>query len=299
MFALRIWERVKENRKKEILDQPKQEEKGEDKIDQSNQIAIVETTNNEDPFTKRIMDGNDIESCDLEAAPKTIQMEEGNFLDDKITRPKRIILLAILTSIFWGILALVLWLTSNYYPSNVLLKLSFLFYGIGSILYGSGYVLITYVREAFVLTNQYITQIQLFDAVSKGQFTPGPLTSTVTVIGYMIGGIPGAIIASFLFFLPSFLTVIIINPLVPRLRKSKWTMDFLDAINISSITIMFITTYFLGKDFIITLDIWSIVVAVVLFVVSIAILLKWKKVNSAFLILAGAIIGGLLKYFVL
>jgi len=227
-------------------------------------------------------------------------------MGEKIIPWKKLVIYGILMFVIWGILALVLWLFSYFYP-NKLLKLSFFFYGIGSILYGSGYVLIAYMRGGLVLQNGWLTEQQLFDAIAIGQFTPGPLSSTVTVVGYMVGysvggvgwGLAGAAVATIAFYIPSVLIVVFINPIVSRLRRSSWTAAFLDAVNISSIAVMLVTTYYLGEGFFKGLNVWSIVVAALLLVGSLFILLKWKKVNSAILVLAGAVIGGLLKYFVL
>lgn len=221
------------------------------------------------------------------------------YIDDQKTSNKNLILNTIVVVGVWGGLALALWLISYFYPDVKTIKLSFFFYGIGSILYGSGYLLIAYLREGLVLRYGWLTEHQLLDAVAIGQFTPGPLTSTVTVVGFLIDGYLGAFIATLVFYIPSIFLVIFVSPIISRLRKSTWTSAFLDAINISSIAIMLVTTLYLGETFVNTLDYWSIIVALVIMLCSAAILLKWKKINSAILIIAGAIIGGLMKYFVL
>ena len=121
-------------------------------------------------------------------------------------------------------------------------QLGLFFLKIGSILFGSGYVLIAFLEGELVDQYGWLTQQQLLDAIAIGQFTPGPVLSTATFIGYIILGIPGAIVATLGIFLPSFFFVLAVNPIIPKLRRSKWTAAFLDAVNVSAVAIMAVVT---------------------------------------------------------
>ncbi|OYQ65341.1 chromate transporter [Pseudanabaena sp. SR411] len=165
----------------------------------------------------------------------------------------------------------------------------FSFVKIGSVLYGSGYVLLAFVQQEFVDRN-WLTSQQLLDAVAIGQFTPGPVLTTATFIGYILAGNLGAIAATIGIFLPAFILVPVINPFVSKLRKSPWTAGFLDGVNAASIGLMAAVAWELGRGTLI--DIWTVLVAIA----SLAILLKFPKVNSAWLIIVGGAIGWLLKF---
>ncbi len=117
-------------------------------------------------------------------------------------------------------------------------RLFFSFLKIGSILYGSGYVLIAYLRAEFVTNLGWLTDTQLIDAVSIGQFTPGPLSSTATFVGYILGSWQGALLATIGMFLPSFIFVAVSNPIVPRLRHSAMAGSFLNGVIIASLSMM-------------------------------------------------------------
>ncbi|MEH2318643.1 chromate efflux transporter [Nostoc sp.] len=125
-------------------------------------------------------------------------------------------------------------------------QLGWFFLKVGSILFGSGYLLVAFLQGGLVEKYGWLTQQQLLDAIAIGQFTPGPVLSTATFIGYIIAGIPGAIVATIGIFLPSFVFVAALNPLIPRLRASSWTRAFLDAVNVSAVALMVITTLQLG-----------------------------------------------------
>ena len=112
------------------------------------------------------------------------------------------------------------------------------FLKIGAVLYGSGYVLIAFLRADFVERLGWLTETQLLDAVAVGQVTPGPLFTTATFIGYILGGVPGGVLATVGIFLPAFVFVAISNPLIPRLRASPWTAGFLDSVNAASLGLM-------------------------------------------------------------
>jgi chromate transporter len=120
--------------------------------------------------------------------------------------------------------------------------LGLFFLKIGSILYGSGYVLIAFLQGGLVDTRHWLSQAQLFDAIAVGQFTPGPVLSTATFIGYLILGLPGATVATAGIFLPSYVFVLISNPLIPKLRSSVRGKGFLDGVNAASLGLMLAVT---------------------------------------------------------
>ena len=171
--------------------------------------------------------------------------------------------------------------------TRIAVFLSFL--KIGSVLYGGGYVLLAFVQQEFVDRTHWLTSQQLLDAVAIGQFTPGPILTTATFIGYVVAGNAGAIAATIGIFLPAFVLVPAINPFVTNLRKSPWAAGFLDGVNAASIGLMAAVAWELGRGTLI--DIWSILVAIA----SLIILLKFPKINSVWLVIAGAAIGWLLQ----
>ena len=161
------------------------------------------------------------------------------------------------------------------------------FLKIGSVLYGSGYVLLSFLETEFVLRYGAITSQTLLDAVAVGQFTPGPVFTTATFIGYVIAGFPGAIAATIGIFLPSFLLVGLVFPWFEKLRKNPILSIVLDGVNVASIALMAAVTIKLG---IATIVSWQ---SAIIFFVSAGLLIK-SKINSTWLILVGAIIGVLL-----
>ncbi|MBU1142271.1 MAG: chromate transporter [Firmicutes bacterium] len=165
-----------------------------------------------------------------------------------------------------------------------LLTLFLIFLKIGAVLYGSGYVLLAFLRTEFVDQLGLITNAQLIDAVAVGQFTPGPVFTTATFIGYLILDIPGAIVATIGIFLPSFLIIWLLHPLIDKMRGSNHVKHILDGVNAAAIALMAAVTIELGIASIIT------IVYGIIFVVS-AILLIRYKVNATLLILGGAVIG--------
>jgi chromate transporter len=170
-----------------------------------------------------------------------------------------------------------------------LLHLFFVFLKIGSVLYGSGYVLLAFLRADFVTRLGWLTDQQLIDAVAIGQVTPGPLFTTATFIGYLLGGLPGALLATLGIFLPSFLFVAVSAPLIPRIRESAWAGAFLDGVNVTSLGLMAAVTIQLGMSAFYPagqID-W---VAVLSGVVAGIVLIRWN-VNSTWLIAAGALVG--------
>lgn len=128
-----------------------------------------------------------------------------------------------------------------------LMTLFFTFLKIGAVLYGSGYVLLSFLRADFVERLQWITEQQLLDAVAVGQFTPGPVFTTATYIGYLVGGVPGALVATVAIFLPSFLFVALVYPFVPRLHRSPWTSALLDGVTVASLGQMAAVTLQLAR----------------------------------------------------
>lgn len=131
--------------------------------------------------------------------------------------------------------------------SGINLKLFFIFLKVGAILYGSGYVLFAFL-DAELVSEGLISRKQLIDAIAVGQFTPGPVFSSVTFIGYQINGFTGAIVATIGIFLPSFLFVALLNPLVKKMRGSKIFSVFLDAVNVASVAIIISVCISMGKD---------------------------------------------------
>ena len=159
---------------------------------------------------------------------------------------------------------------------------------IGCILYGSGYVLITFLRTDFVDRLGWLTEQQLLDAVAAGQVTPGPLLSTVTFIGYILGSWPGALLATVGVFLPSFAVVAVAGPLIPSLRRLPWTAALLDGVSVGALALMAGVAWQLGRAAII--DVPTAVLAVVG-----AMLLLRLRVNPTWLVLLGAASGFLIK----
>lgn len=158
------------------------------------------------------------------------------------------------------------------------------FLKIGAVLYGSGYVLLAFLRADFVEQLGWLTDHQLIDAIAVGQFTPGPVFTTATFIGYLVGGVPGALLATLAIFLPSFLFVGLVYPIVPRLRRSPWTSALLDGVNVAALGLMAGVTLELGRAAIV--DLRTALIAVVA-----AILLLRFKINSAWLVAAGGAAG--------
>jgi chromate transporter len=169
--------------------------------------------------------------------------------------------------------------------SNFKIWLSFL--KVGALLYGSGYVLFAFL-DAELVAKGLLTRQELMDAVAVGQFTPGPVLSTATFVGWQLNGFWGAVAATVGIFIPSFVFVAILNPLIPKLRKSKAMSAFLDAINVAAVAVILAVAVEMSRD---TLTDWrTVVIAVISFIV----VFKFKKLNSAFIVIGGAILGFLL-----
>ena len=162
-----------------------------------------------------------------------------------------------------------------------------IFLKIGSVLYGSGYVLLAFLRADLVVRYGWLTDAQLIDAIAIGQVTPGPLFTTATFIGYQLGGVAGALLATLGIFLPSFVFVAISNPLIPRLRSSPWLGALLDGVNAASLGLMAAVTWQIGRASLV--DPFTLLLTLV----SLGLLLRFK-LNSTWLIAGGALIGLLL-----
>ena len=163
-------------------------------------------------------------------------------------------------------------------------KLGAFFLKVGAVLYGSGYVLVAFLEGGLVHDYAWLTRQQLLDAIAIGQFTPGPVLSTATFVGYLVAGAPGAGVATAAIFLPSFCFVAALNPLVPRLRRSPWTAAFLDAVNVSSIALMAAVTLKLAQSTLTAWPAWLIAAGAA------ALGVGWK-VDPSRLILGGAVAG--------
>ncbi len=158
------------------------------------------------------------------------------------------------------------------------------FLKIGAILYGGGYVLFAFLHADFVQRLGWLTDRQLVDAIAIGQVTPGPLFTSATFIGYLLGGIPGGLLATVGIFLPSFVFVAISNPLIPRMRKSIWVGSFLDGVNVAALSLMTAVTIELGRASLID---WP---TILIAAVALGLLLRFK-LNSTWLMAGGAIAG--------
>ncbi len=163
-------------------------------------------------------------------------------------------------------------------------RLFLTFLKIGSVLFGSGYVLLAFLRTDFVERLHWLTEKQLLDAVAVGQITPGPVFTTATFLGYLVAGTRGAVVATVAIFLPAFVLVAISGPLVPRIRRSPVASAALDGVIVASLGLMGVVACQLGRDAIMN---WQ--TGLIAFVS--AVLLFRYRVNSAWLILGAAAIG--------
>jgi chromate transporter len=167
----------------------------------------------------------------------------------------------------------------------------FLFFlKVGSVLFGSGYVLLAFLRADLVDRWHWLTEGQLLDAIAVGQFTPGPLFTTATFIGYILAGLPGAGVATLGIFLPAFVFVAISGPLVPRLRRSPFAGAFLDGLNVASLALMAVVSWQLARAAL--LDLFSVLLAI-----GSGGLLYYFRINTAWLVLGGAAAGMLAIHF--
>lgn len=162
------------------------------------------------------------------------------------------------------------------------------FFKIGAVLFGSGYVLVAYLQTELVDSLHCLSQQQLLDAIAVGQFTPGPVLTTATFIGWQIAGLPGAVVATGGIFLPSFFFVWWLNPLIPKMRGSKWFSGFLDAVNAASIGVMAGAAVVLSRQVLTDWRGWLIAAVAALAVFG------PRKINAVWIIMGGALFGRLL-----
>jgi chromate transporter len=168
-------------------------------------------------------------------------------------------------------------------------NLFFTFLKIGAILYGSGYVLFAFLDSELV-SKGILSRQQLMDAIAVGQFTPGPVFSAVTFIGFQINGVCGAAVSTIGIFLPSFIFVAMLNPFVKKMRNSKLFSAFLDAVNITSVAVIVAICWVMGKE---TITDWR---TILIAMTSIVAALGFKKMNSAFIVIGGSLFGYLLTF---
>jgi chromate transporter len=181
----------------------------------------------------------------------------------------------------------VLQITNTTILSATNANLFWIFLKIGAILYGSGYVLFAFLDTELVAAG-LLSRQQLIDAIAVGQLTPGPVFSTVTFIGYQINGFTGAIFSTIVIFIPSFIFVALLKPMVKKMRNSKLFSAFLDAVNVASVAIIVAVCFDMGRE---SITDWRTLFIAIL---SIVIAFGFRKINSAFVVLGGSIIGFLL-----
>jgi chromate transporter len=202
------------------------------------------------------------------------------FLSERMNTLNSISLLSILTL---GLLSPLMQTVEKSETSLTTLFLTCL--KIGAVWFGSGYVLVAYFDGEFVHGLNWLTRQELLDAIAVGQITPGPFLSSATFIGYQIAGIKGAVVATVGLIIPSFIFVAILNPLIPKLRNSSFFSKFLDAVNVSALAVMLVVAVKLGGEVLIDWRGWVIAL------LSVIAFLTIKKINAAYIILGGAIIG--------
>ena len=161
-----------------------------------------------------------------------------------------------------------------------------IFAKIGSVLFGSGYVLLAFLRSDLVERLHWLTEPQLLDAVAVGQVTPGPVFTTATFIGYLLGGPTAAAVATIGIFVPAFVFVAASGPVVPRLRRSRLAGAVLDGVNVASLALMAVVGAALGRAALV--DSTTVLLALVS-----AVALVRYRVNSTWLIAIGAAVGWL------
>ncbi|HMH22483.1 MAG TPA: chromate efflux transporter [Puia sp.] len=164
------------------------------------------------------------------------------------------------------------------------LHIFLIFLKIGALLYGSGYVLFAFLDSELVAKGM-LSRTQLLDAIAVGQFTPGPVFSSVTFIGWQMNGLPGAVSATIAVFLPSFLFVALLNPLVPMMRRSGLFSAFLDGVNIAAVAIILTVCIHFGME---TIGDWRTILIAAL---SLLVTFRFRKVNTVFVIAGAAILG--------
>ncbi len=188
-----------------------------------------------------------------------------------------------------GVAALVPWLPAASSAAAVpgLGWLFLFFFKTGAVLYGSGYVLLSFLRGGLVERGGWLTEAQLLDAVAAGQVTPGPVFTTATFIGYLLHGVPGGLVATAGIFLPAFLLVGVSGAIIPWLRRSPPARAFLDGVNAGSVALMAVVTWELGRHALTSPWLGALAAA--------SLLLLRAGVNSSWLVAGGALVGALLR----
>ena len=166
--------------------------------------------------------------------------------------------------------------------------LALFFLKVGSVLYGSGYVLVAYLEADLVGRFGWLTQTQLLDAVAIGQLTPGPVLTTSTAVGYLVQGVPGALVATLSIFLPAFVFTGLLHPLVPKLREHPLTAALLDAVNAASVSLMAVVTVRLAVGALETPAAWGIAGIA-------ALLVFWRGIHVVWLVGGTVIVGWVLS----
>ncbi|MDQ1489658.1 MAG: chromate transporter, partial [Actinomycetota bacterium] len=169
-----------------------------------------------------------------------------------------------------------------------LLRIFGAFLKVGALLFGSGYVLLAFLRRDLVLSHGWLTEGQLLDAIAVGQVTPGPLFTTATFVGYLLRGVPGAVVATVAIFLPAFLMTAVLEPVIARLRNRPVTAAALDGLNAAAVALMAGVTWFLGRDAVVGVP------TALLAAGALVALLRWR-LNPVWLMAAGAGAGLVLR----
>jgi chromate transporter len=162
------------------------------------------------------------------------------------------------------------------------------FLKIGALLFGSGYVLLAFLRRDLVLSYGWLTEAQILDAIAVGQVTPGPVFTTATFVGYLLRGVPGAVVATVAIFLPAFVMTALLEPVIAKLRAKPVTAAALDGLNAAAVALMVGVTWFLARDAVVGVS------TALLAAASLAVLLRWD-VNPVWLMAAGAVAGLVLR----
>ena len=158
---------------------------------------------------------------------------------------------------------------------------------VGAVLFGGGYVLVAFLRGDLVERWHWLTNAQLLDAIAVGQVTPGPVFTTATFIGYVLAGVPGAVVATLGIFLPAFVFVTVTAPFLSALRQSPVAAAFLDGVNVASVALLAVVAWQLGRAAVV--DVPSALIAI-----GAAVALARFAVNPSWIVLGGALAGSLL-----
>ena len=169
-------------------------------------------------------------------------------------------------------------------PPVSIIQLFLSFLKVGAVVFGSGYVLLAFLRAEFIDRLHWLSEKQLIDAVAVGQFTPGPVFTTATFIGYVLAGIPGALVSTLGIFLPGFVLVAASGPLIPKLRRSRIASAVLDGVVVGSLALMIVVAWQLGRAAVVD---W---LTTLILIVSLVLLVRFR-LNSAWLIAGAALVG--------